>query len=203
MPCKPKRISMGHFPAKPNPDILAYQNDLLVAQRPILSLGFLSLRNTVGALSFAQQRFLSGSVKVADELFRQPQASYSLRFHRFCTGEGCSQRRATLGQFRRVQMLIVGHAVLPTAEENPHPFESQAAHRGVVPVAALPLLLIVSARPWRKGYRVSGPLMEALPRKLGAPPTRVHPLLLAAALHDGCDPAEGLQFTGAPVALPL
>ena len=94
--------------------------------------------------------------------FNSPKRVYPLGFHRFCT-ESCRQRRAAVGQFHHVQILIVRHAVLPTAEENPHPFESQAAHRGVMTVAALPLLLIEGACPGRKGNGVSGPFMKALP----------------------------------------
>ncbi len=73
----------------------------------------------------------------------------------------------------------------------------------MMPLASLPLLLIIAARPWRVSNRMSRPFVKALPQKLRTGPTKMDPLLFPASFRYRRDPTVALHFRRIGVTLPL
>ena len=73
----------------------------------------------------------------------------------------------SFGERGQIFALVINHPIFPATENNANPFEGQPSHRRVVPLAPLPLLLIVAARPLRVGNGMTGPLVKALPQNFG------------------------------------
>lgn len=77
------------------------------------------------------------------------------------------QRRSFLSQILQIKNFVVRGAGLPTLPDDPDPFESQGADRGVMVFAFGALHSIVSAGPEGFGDRLGGELMKGLPQELG------------------------------------
>src|SRR5208282_5880963 len=98
-------------------------------------------------------------------------------------------------------MLVIRSMVLPATVEDATPLEGQGAHGGMMTLAAIPLLLIVSLGPGRLGDGATGELVQGLAEKPRTSPTPVDPAALAAALGDGSDARELLHLDRAGEAL--
>jgi len=97
--------------------------------------------------------------------------------------------------------IVVRDAVLPAAEGDADPLESQRPDRRVVVFAAAFLLLIVEARPLAECDRMAGPCVERLAEKLRTSPAEVNPFGLAAPLHNWCDATEFRHLAGRGIAI--
>ena len=66
---------------------------------------------------------------------------------------------------QRVQVFgfVIGGSLLPAAKDDADPFEGQGSHGGLVPFAALELLLIVGFGPGAEADGVARKLHQALP----------------------------------------
>ena len=102
---------------------------------------------------------------------------------------------------RYIAGIIVGDTVLPAAEGDADPLESQRPDRRVVVFAGVFLLVIVDSRPLAEGDRMAGPFVECLAEKLRTSPPEVDPFALAAPLHNGCDATELLHVARHGIAI--
>src|SRR5208282_5048419 len=91
-------------------------------------------------------------------------------------------------------MLVIRSMLFPATVEDANPLKGQGAHGGMMTLAAIPLLLIVSLGRCRLGDGATGELVQGLAEEPGASPTPVHPAVLAAALGDGRNARELLHL---------
>lgn len=92
---------------------------------------------------------------------------------------------------------------MPTAIQDPAPFERQGAHSGWMRTPLSALLTLVNAGPERTIDRLPGPLDQALARKGGALPAPMHPGFLSAALGDRGNTGALLELRGVGIAIAL
>ena len=97
---------------------------------------------------------------------------------------------------RRIKIILVRDAILPTTVEDARPFKSQSAHGGMVFLASLELSLVVELGPGTEAQGSPGKLVEALAKELWASPTPMHLERFAAALDDRGHAAEAGQGCG-------
>ena len=107
------------------------------------------------------------------------------------------------GERGQISALVISDPIFPATENDANPFEGQPSHHRVVPLASLPLLLIVASRPSRVSDGMPRPLVKAPPQKLRTGPAKMYPLLFPTPFCHGRDPTVGLYFRGVGVTLPL
>src|SRR5580700_10936054 len=66
-----------------------------------------------------------------------------------------------------------------------------------------PLQVVELASPLAVLHGMLSPLVDGLPDELGTGPAPMHPKLLAAALHHGCDPRPALELARRAEAVPV
>src|SRR5689334_2777726 len=102
-----------------------------------------------------------------------------------------------------IDLFAVGLAIFPATKQNTDPLESQSPQDRVARLAFASLLVVIRFGPSRIRKRVHRPFMKGLPEKLGTGPAPMHPVLLSATGQHRRNPAIGLQFTGAAIAVAL
>ena len=113
-----------------------------------------------------------------------------------------SKEAAAASQRCQIELLVVGLAVFPAAEQNANPFESQGPYRGVVLFRFVAVRLVEGFGPFALGDRLAGKLVEGLAREVLTGVADADPVDLAAANVHGGDAAVALHLEGGLVAFP-
>ena len=98
--------------------------------------------------------------------------------------------------------VVVRFAVLPAAEQNANPFESQGPYRGVVLFRSVAVRPVKGLGPLALWNRLAGKLVEGLAGEVLTGPADAHPVDLATANVHGSDTAVALHLEGGLVAFP-
>lgn len=110
------------------------------------------------------------------------------------------QPGANHGEQGSLAGIVVRDAVLPAAEGDADPLESQRPDGGVVVFAAAFLLAIIDAGPLAEADRMADPFVECLAEKVRTSAPEVDPFALAAPLHNWCDATELLHVARRGIA---
>src|SRR5439155_9385831 len=84
--------------------------------------------------------------------------------------------------------------LLPTAEQDAQPFESQGSNCGMVGLVAGPLAIVVSPRPFRTARGQPSPFVKRLAQKRGSTPAPLDDFGLAAGFGYRSDAGVALQL---------
>ena len=133
-----------------------------------------------------------------DPLLHDPGSAYSYSSYGFnllsAVVEGASGHDF-LTYMRDVVFRPLGmNEVLPTAKEDPHPFEGQRTQGRVMVVAPAPLLIVVAARPHGEADRLVRVFVKRLLEELRTGQAVMHPEGFAAAFGHGRDAGVGLEL---------
>jgi hypothetical protein len=106
-----------------------------------------------------------------------------------------------------IALRLVGETLFPTREEDPDPFESYCAHRGMVGFAASALGLVTGLGPGAVADGASGEFMEALAQELRAGVAKVDARFFASLFTAGSahrsDATQGGKFDWVVEPLPI